>query len=77
MRPSSAIAIVVLAALACHLAAPQAANADAGYAINGRYAATSDGSYATTNYAFHDQATVRSVWTITSTWGVSENLSTG
>jgi hypothetical protein len=66
-RPLSAIAIVVLAALACYLAAPPAANADAGYAINGRYAATSDGTYATTNYAFHNQATVRSVWTITST----------
>jgi hypothetical protein len=66
-RPLSAIAIVVLAALACYLAAQPAANADAGYAINGRYAATSDGTYATTNYAFHNQATVRSVWTITST----------
>ena len=67
MRPSSAIAIVVLAALAGHLAAPPPANADEGYAINGRYAATSDGTYATTNYAFHNEATVKSVWTITST----------
>lgn len=37
------------------------------YAINGTYAATSDGTYATTDYAFHNEATVRSTWTITST----------
>jgi hypothetical protein len=46
---------------------PSAQANDDAYAINGTYAATSDGAYATTNYAFHDEATVRSTWTITST----------
>src|SRR5580693_8868536 len=41
-------------------------------AINGTYAATSDGTYATTDYAFHNEATVRSTWTITSTCSTSE-----
>jgi hypothetical protein len=36
------------------------------FAINGIYAATSDGTYATTDYAFHNEATVRNTWTITS-----------
>jgi hypothetical protein len=40
---------------------------DGAYAINGTYVATSDGTYATTNYAFHNEATVKSTWTITST----------
>jgi hypothetical protein len=40
---------------------------DSAYAINGTYVATSDGTYATTNYAFHNEATVKSTWTITST----------
>ena len=45
------------------------ASADAdyeAYSINGTYNATSDGAFATTDYAFHDEATVQSVWTITS-----------
>ena len=41
------------------------ANSD-DFAINGIYAATSDGNYATTDYAFHNEATVRNTWTITS-----------
>ncbi|WP_246398531.1 hypothetical protein [Mycobacterium vicinigordonae] len=40
---------------------------NSGYAINGTYVATSDGAFATTDYAFHDEATVTSTWTITST----------
>jgi hypothetical protein len=36
-------------------------------ALNGTYSATSDGSRAQTNYAFHDEATVTSTWTISST----------
>jgi hypothetical protein len=46
---------------------PSAQATDGDYAINGTYAATSDGTYATTNYAFHNEATVKSTWTITST----------
>jgi hypothetical protein len=46
--------------------APLAQATDDDYAINGTYVATSDGTYATTNYAFHNEATVRSTWTVTS-----------
>jgi hypothetical protein len=35
-------------------------------AINGRYNATSLGNWAKTNSSFHDEATVRSVWTLSS-----------
>jgi hypothetical protein len=59
---------LVVAALAGGVGAtPPAQASDDAYAINGTYAATSDGTYATTDYAFHDEATVRSIWTITST----------
>lgn len=47
-------------------APPARANADA-YAVNGTFAATSDGEWATTDYAFHREATVKSTWTIVST----------
>jgi hypothetical protein len=46
---------------------PSARASDDAYAINGTYAATSEGTYATTDYAFHNEATVKSIWTITST----------
>ena len=46
--------------------APSAQATDDDYAINGKYVATSDGTYATTDYAFHNEATVKSIWTITS-----------
>ena len=36
------------------------------FAINGTFAAVSDGQWATTDYAFHDEQTVRSTWTIQS-----------
>lgn len=36
-------------------------------ALNGTYRATSDGQRAQTNYAFHEEASVTSTWTITST----------
>ena len=34
--------------------------------INGTFAATSNGEWARTNDSFHDEATIRSTWTITS-----------
>lgn len=46
---------------------PRSWAVDGDVSINGVYAATSDGAFATTDYAFHDEATVRSVWTISST----------
>lgn len=45
---------------------PPARANDGDWAINGTYVATSDGNFATTDYAFHNEATVRSTWTITS-----------
>jgi hypothetical protein len=36
-------------------------------ALNGTYSATSDGAWAKTNYSLHNEATVTSIWTITST----------
>jgi hypothetical protein len=38
-----------------------------GLALNGTYLATSNGDWAKTNEAYHDESTVRSVWTINST----------
>lgn len=46
---------------------PVAQASDGDIAINGTYAAISDGFWATTDFAFQKQATVRSTWTITST----------
>jgi hypothetical protein len=47
----------------------QSAGADdssAGPALNGRFLATSNGDWAQTNDIYHDEQTVRQVWTITS-----------
>jgi hypothetical protein len=46
-------------------AAPAQAEEDR--ALNGRYSATSNGQWATTNDVYHDEATVRSTWTIAMT----------
>ena len=43
------------------------ATASDGDALNGTYLATSNGEWAQTNDSYHDEATVRSTWTITST----------
>ena len=58
----------VLAATAIGaLGADWAARADVNNpALNGRYLATSNGEWAMTNESFHDEATTRSIWTITS-----------
>src|ERR1700722_6145251 len=70
MRPMSTLASATLMAAALVGGVgttPSAQASDDAYAINGTYAATSDGTYATTDYAFHNEATVKSIWTITST----------
>lgn len=46
---------------------PSAGASTEGIAINGTYRATSVGQWAKTNQAFHDEPTVTSTWTITST----------
>lgn len=45
---------------------PPPVRASSDLAINGRYNATSLGNWAKTNDAFHDEETVRSVWTVSS-----------
>ena len=46
--------------------APSARAADDGDPINGTYIATSVGEWAETNRSFHDEPTVHSTWTVTS-----------
>ncbi len=46
--------------------APPPARASADVSINGRYNATSLGDWAKTTDSYHDEATVRSVWTVSS-----------
>lgn len=63
---STTVCATMASALIGWGSAPPAWAIDDDYSINGTYAATSDGAYATTDYAFHNEATVRSTWTITS-----------
>jgi hypothetical protein len=58
--------VAVAAALGFGLVPAGHAHA-ADWALNGRYLATSNGDWATTNEVYHDQPTVRSIWTITMT----------
>lgn len=60
-------ASVVAIGLVAVMAAPPLVRADDSPALNGRYLAQSNGEWAKTNQRFHDEATVRSIWTITST----------
>lgn len=62
MAVASAVLVVLSAVLA-----PSAQAHEGGSPINGRYLATSNGDQAKTNDVYHDEKTVREVWTITST----------
>ena len=56
------------AALIAGLGTPSPAQASGDdWALNGTYAATSNGEWARTNEVFHDEASVRSTWTISTT----------
>ncbi|OBG02623.1 hypothetical protein [Mycolicibacter sinensis] len=60
-------ATAALMAMAGGLCTPATAAAVGNdFAINGTFAAVSDGQFATTDYAFHGEQTVRSTWTIES-----------
>jgi hypothetical protein len=61
------MALVMIPALLLALAAPRATASGNDWGLNGTYLATSNGSWAQTNDVFHDEATVRSRWTITTT----------
>jgi hypothetical protein len=68
MRGVGAIAGSTLLAAVLGLGAPSPAIAsDDGSALNGIYLATSNGEWARTNESYHDEASVTSTWTITST----------
>jgi hypothetical protein len=58
---------ILLSALGMSIVLPSStASADLGdFALNGRFTAISDGQWAKTNERFHDEATVISTWTIT------------
>ena len=60
--------LVGCAVMVSVLAAPTAGADDslAAYALNGRFLVTSNGDWAKTNDVYHDEQTVRQVWTITS-----------
>lgn len=67
MRSSGLIAGAAVLALTGIGASAGPAGADANDpALNGTYLATSNGEWARTNESYHDEPTVRSVWTITS-----------
>ncbi len=70
MRSASAIAVTTLLAANVFGALVMAPSAHAttkeDVAINGRYRATSIGEWAKTNERYHDEATVTSIWTISS-----------
>lgn len=67
-RPLALAALLVGSAASC-LPLSSTAHASVDNAINGRYQATSLGGWSKTNEAFHDEATLRSIWTITSSCG--------
>ncbi|WP_445165516.1 hypothetical protein ACTXG7_16510 [Mycolicibacterium sp. Dal123E01] len=46
---------------------PATASANEKWALNGTFVATSNGEWATTNDVFHNERSIRSIWTITST----------
>jgi hypothetical protein len=62
------VAIVAAAAsLVCVVSPPLAAAQTDDGSLNGRYIATSNGDWATTNDQFRNETSVRSTWTISST----------
>jgi hypothetical protein len=63
-RRTRIAAAVVAVGIVSGVAPPGRATVDP--ALNGEYTATSDGQWAKTNEIFHDEVTVVSTWTITS-----------
>ena len=65
LRVLTALAAGVAAAGAL-VAPPVAGAGPADWALNGTFTATSNGEWARTNDVFHDERSVRAMWTITS-----------
>src|ERR1700748_2809659 len=62
IRNTTLVAVIVIGTSIT----PSPARASADISINGRFTATSLGNWAKTNDSFQDEATVRSVWTVSS-----------
>ncbi len=58
--------MVAVTVLAAGVAAAPAAPASDKWALNGTFTATSNGEWARTNDVFHDERSVRAIWTISS-----------
>ncbi|MGV0813903.1 hypothetical protein ABQF34_18220 [Mycolicibacterium boenickei] len=61
------LALIAAASVSALTTAPSAAAAFCDPTLNGAYRAVSDGAWAKTNEIFHDEATVTSTWTISTT----------
>lgn len=61
------VVLVASAAVGALTSAPNAAAAFCDPTLNGAYRAVSDGTWAKTNEIFHDEATVTSTWTVSTT----------
>lgn len=67
MRLLSLLNPALALALACGVAVPTAAATGDDWGLNGTYAAVSNGDWAKTNDIYHNEATVRSTWTVSTT----------
>jgi hypothetical protein len=67
MPNASAAAMALITAVAAAVIGPVATAHAGELALNGTYAALSNGEWAKTNESYHDEVSVRSVWTISST----------
>ncbi|MBU3686225.1 MAG: hypothetical protein EBU23_15955 [Mycobacteriaceae bacterium] len=66
LRPASWAVCVAAAVSAGGVLAVAPAGASGNWALNGVFTATSNGEWARTNDFFHDEKTVRALWTISS-----------
>ncbi|MCV7175672.1 Rv2253/PknI dimerization domain-containing protein [Mycolicibacterium sphagni] len=68
LRSGTLISVAVLtAATMAGAVNPATAHASDNWALNGTFTATSNGEWATNNDVFHNEKSVRSIWTISST----------
>jgi hypothetical protein len=72
-RWATALSVLILYVAAVFVALASAPQANAGFCdplLNGPYTAVSDGARAQTNDVYHDEATVTSTWTISTSCGI-------
>jgi hypothetical protein len=73
LKGTVAIATLSAAAMVSTMGATSSARASVSHAINGTYRATSVGTWAKTNNSFHDEQTVTSTWTVTSSCSTAQD----